>query len=172
MNSIIENILTRRSTRDFSSQQVPRHHIETLVEAALYAPSGMCQQSWKFTAILDQALIAQLAAAIAQVLNRDNYNFYGATALIIPSNLADSRFGRDDNACALQNIFLAAHSLDIASVWINQLNGICDHPQIRPLLDQMGIPADHIVYGLAALGYDNAPPKGKIEKTGIAVILD
>ena len=57
------------------------------------------------------------------------------------------------NACAMENIFLAAHSLGIGSVWINQLQGICDEPSIREILNDFGIPADHIVYGMAALGY-------------------
>jgi nitroreductase len=78
---------------------------------------------------------------------------YNPTAIIIPSNERDSVWGRDDNACALQNIFLAAKSYNVGSVWINQLNNICDEPKIREILNEIEIPENHIVYGLAALGY-------------------
>ena len=42
----------------------------------------------------------------------------------------------------MENIFLAAHSLGIGSVWINQLQGICDEPAIGELLSDFGFQAD------------------------------
>ena len=90
---------------------------------------------------------------------------YRPQAIIIPSNKKDSPYGREDNACALENIFLAAHSLGIGSVWINQLQNICGQPIIRQVLDELAIPADHVVYGLAALGYADGEPKA-IERVG------
>ena len=86
--------------------------------------------------------------------------------LIIPSNERESRWGREDNACALENIFLAAHALGIGSVWINQLQGICDVPEIRAMLHEFGIPENHVVYGMAALGYAKEEPENDITKTG------
>lgn len=88
---------------------------------------------------------------------------YQPEILIIPSNQRDNPHGKEDNACAMENIFLAAHSLGIGSVWINQLQGICDEPSIREILNDFGIPADHIVYGMAALGYADDV---KAEKSG------
>ena len=95
---------------------------------------------------------------------------YQPQVLIIPSNAADSPFGKEDNACALENIFLAAWSFGIGSVWINQLQGICDRPAVRQFLTEWGIPENHVVYGMAALGYPApAAPKtvSKIGKTTI-----
>ena len=78
---------------------------------------------------------------------------YQPTLLIIPSNHRDTVWGREDNACALENMFLAAHSYGVGSVWINQLQGISDKPEIRAVLDAFGIPAEHVVYGVASMGY-------------------
>ncbi|MCM1055091.1 MAG: nitroreductase [Bacteroides sp.] len=166
MNEVIENILTRRSVRAFTDKPVPRAELETLVKCALYAPSARNLQTWKFTVLTEKEDIRELAAAIGGALGRADYDMYRPAALIIPSNKADSPFGRDDNACALQNIFLAAHSLGIGSVWINQLSGICDEPEVRKVLDRLEIPREHIVFGMAALGYaSDAQPK-TAEKTG------
>ncbi len=172
MNEVMQNILTRVSVRAFSDKPVSKADIETLLQAGLYAPSGMGRQTWHFVAVLDKALIAELAAAMGKVLGREDYNFYNPTALIIPSNLRDSVWGRDDNACALQNIFLAAHSLDIGSVWINQLSQIYDHPDIRPILTKLSVPEDHIIFGVAALGYAQTPFEGMKEKTGTFTIIE
>lgn len=127
--------------------------MKQIVDAALHAPSAMGRQTWKFTVVMNREKIQQLARAAGKVLGREDYDMYSPEALIIPSNSKESRFGRDDNACAMENIFLAAHSLGIGSVWINQLHGICDEPAVREVLREFGIPDDHVVYGLAALGY-------------------
>lgn len=153
MNQTMETILTRRSIRSFEKKPIPEEDMKQIVDAALHAPSAMGRQTWKFTVVMNREKIQQLARAAGKVLGREDYDMYSPEALIIPSNSKESRFGRDDNACAMENIFLAAHSLGIGSVWINQLHGICDEPAVREVLREFGIPDDHVVYGLAALGY-------------------
>ncbi len=172
MNEVINGIVTRRSVRDFSDKLVAKADIEELLNVALYAPSGMGRQTWKFTGVLNQGLIRELAEIIGHVWDREGYEFYKAPALIIASNEADSIWGKEDNACALQNIFLAAHSKGIGSVWINQLNGKCDVPEIRAILQKLNIPDNHVVYGLAALGYSMSEPMGAVKKTGITEIIE
>ncbi len=167
MNEVINNILTRRSIRKFTSQPIPEEVMTDIVDAALHAPSGMGKQTWKFTVVTNKAVIVKLAEAIEHATNREGYDMYEPTAIIIPSNLKDSPWGRDDNACALENIFLAANSYGIGSVWINQLSGICDEPAIRKVLDEFRIPANHVVYGLAALGYaDSSEPVKEKQRIG------
>ena len=163
MNEIIENILTRRSIRKFTDKPVDKDILNELVQAALNAPTGMGRQTWKFTVITNQDAIKKICKVIEKKLDRPGYNMYCPMALIMPSNEKDSPFGKEDNACALENIFLAAHSYGIGSVWINQLQNICDDEDVRSVLDELGVPANHVVYGMAALGYaaDDAPVKEK-----------
>ncbi len=173
MNEVINNILSRRSIRDFSDKPVSKEDIELLIKTGLYAPSGMNKQSWKFIGVINQDKIKELADAIGKALGRENYNFYNPAALIIISNERESVWGREDNACALQNIALAGHSMGIGSVWINQLNnGNCDNAEVRALLTSLGVPEDHVVYGVAALGYSTSKAKGIVEKTGEFVIVE
>ena len=153
MNEVMQAILGRRSIRKFEDREVPKEVLDDLVQAALHAPSGMGKKTWRFTVISNRELIRRLAAAMAKVLGREGYNMYDPAALIIPSNLKDSRFGMEDNACALENVFLAAYSHGVGSVWINQMRDICDEPSIRALLTDIGLPEDHVIYGMAALGY-------------------
>lgn len=172
MNEVINNIMTRRSVRAFNEQLLTKEQLEVLIETGLCAPSGMGKQTWKFTGILNQEIIAKLASAMEEVLGRTDYNFYHAKALIITTNERNSNFGKEDNACALENIFLAAHSMGIGSVWINQLLGNCDEPKIRAILDELGIPADHVAFGIAALGYDENEAKGQVKKIGQYAIIE
>ncbi len=101
MNETIQTILTRRSTRKFLNKPIPKEDLDLLIQAALHAPSGMGKQTWQFTVVKNRAKIQELAAAIAVVLGREGYDMYAPEVLIIPSNEADSRFGKEDNACAL-----------------------------------------------------------------------
>ena len=162
MNETMKTILERRSIRSFSSEPISEEILKDLVNAAMHAPSGMCRKTWQFTVVSNKEIIERLTRVIEKVLDRPGYDMYRPVVLIIPSNLRDSKYGREDNACALQNIFLAAESYGVGSVWINQLTGICDEAEVRLILKEMEIPDDHIVYGIAALGYANpdAPKPG------------
>ena len=75
----------------------------------------MGRQTWKFTAVTNREKIQKLASAISKELGREGYNMYQPEVLIIPSNDVESPFGKEDNACALENIFIAAWSFGIGS---------------------------------------------------------
>lgn len=172
MNAVMENLLTRRSTRAFEDKEIPREELGQILKAAQYAPSAMNRQTWQFTVVCNRKKIQELAAAIGKELGRENYDMYRPQVIIITSNLKDSRFGIDDNACAMENIFLAAHSFGIGSVWINQLRDACDAPAVRQILCSFGVPDDHAAYGIAALGYEAAPSSKEVSKTGKIVFVD
>lgn len=172
MNAVMENLLTRRSSRAFENKEIPGEELNQILKAAQYAPSAMNRQTWQFTVLRSRAKIQELAKAIGAALGRDNYNMYEPQVIVITSNLRNARFGVDDNACALENMFLAAHSFGIGSVWINQLRDACDDPSVRRLLKAYGIPDDHVAYGIAALGYPAPAEPKELVKNGKIVFAD
>ena len=168
MNQVIHALLTRRSIRAFTDRPISRDDLKTIANAAIYAPSGMNRQTWQFTVVDDLPTIENLAKVVGKADNRGaDYNFYAPTAIIIASNDRESRHGCPDCSCALQNIFLAAHSLGIGSVWINQLNATCDVAEVRAVLRELGVPDHHVVYGVAALGYAAQPPREPNKNTDV-----
>lgn len=168
MNEILNNIKTRRSIRSFTDEKIPKEALEQIVEAGRYAPSAMNRQLCRFMVVQNPVMIEKLAAAIRRELNRDSsYHFYAPNVMLLVSNERSNPHGIEDCACALENIFLAAHALGIGSVWINQLKGICDAPGIRTVLNEMHLPESHIVLGMAALGYPAEPPKEAVKRTDV-----
>ncbi len=162
MNQVYENMISRRSCRAYTTQAVKQEDLELILKAGINAPSGMNRQSWRFTVIRDKDKMMELAKAVGTVLDRgENYDFYRPDVIVLVSNDRENTNGLADCACALQNMFLMAHSLGIGSCWINQLKTICDDERIRPLLDSYGIPKEHIVWGIADLGYAKEEPKKK-----------
>ena len=172
MNEVMNAILTRRSTRKFTDQPIPEEILQDIANAAIHAPSGMGKQTWQFTIITNKEIIARLADTIAKELDRSGYDIYKPAALLMASNVTGGIWTKEDNACALENVFLAAHSHGVGSVWINQMQNINDRPAIRAILDELGVPADHSVTGMAALGYA-APdaPIRPIERIGKVVFV-
>jgi len=168
-NEAIQNLLTRRSIRAFQDTPVEREKIDTMLQCATYAPSAMNRQTWHFVAVLSPAKIRKLAKAMGEALGNPNYNMYCPAALIITSNEP----GREaDNACAMQNIMLAAHAMGVGSVWINQLKDTCDDPAVRAILTEFGVPAEHTVFGVAALGYAAGDPRPADKKYPVTIVED
>lgn len=166
MNATIETILSRRSIRSFQDKPLKEEELKTIMDCALHAPSARGLQTWKFTVIESREKIQELAKAMGEALGRAGYDMYQPQVIIIPSNERTSPYGMEDNACALENIFLAAHSMGIGSVWINQLRDICDDPEIRSILTEWEVPENHVVFGCAALGYAAESTAKELEKKG------
>ena len=172
MNEVMSAILTRRSTRKFIDQPIPEAILKDIVEAALHAPSGMGKQTWQFTMITNKEVISRLADAIGKELDRKGYDIYKPAALLMVSNITGGNWTKEDNACALENAFLAAHSYGVGSVWINQMQNINDRPAIRSILNELGVPSDHSVTGMAALGYaDPESPVLPVKRIGKVVYI-
>ena len=157
MNEALQTILTRRSIRAFTAQEIPHETLALIAEAAIQAPSAMNRQLNQYIVVADREKIDRLAAAMRKALGREDYNFYKPAALILCTAPRTSRLGVDDCACAMENIMLAAHALGVGSVWINQVRDVCDEPEVRAVLTDFGVPADFVSHGTAALGYAAAP---------------
>jgi len=152
-------ILSRRSIRHFTEEPIPEVLLKQVLKAGLQAPSGNNRQSWRFTVLTDAAEIRALKAlCVAQAEGRGSegigcYGFDNPAALILISNDRRNPDGIQDASCAAENILLAAHALGLGGVWINVLMKICDEAPIRAKLDAYGLPQEHIVWCMAALGY-------------------
>ncbi len=171
MNEVMNNILTRRSVRSYKTDAVPEELLMQVLQAGLYAPSAMNGQKWQFTVVVGAANREKLAAAVRRALGNPNYNFYEPPVLILVSNKKDNGNGQLDTGCAMENMFLAAHSLGLSTVWINQLKTICDEPDVREVLRSFGVPEDHVVLGTVALGYAGGEIPAAKERTGVVKIV-
>ena len=165
----LEAILGRRSVRSFQQKEIEQEKLDLILEAAKHAPSAMNRQTWQFTVVKDREKIQKLAAAVREAREAHAYDMYQPEVIIITSNVADYRFGIDDNACAMENILLAAHALGLGAVWINQVRDCCDEEKVRDLLSEFGVPAHHEVYGVAALGYSAEEATRSRERIGQVV---
>lgn len=156
MNPVMQAILTRRSIRKFQDKPIPQNVLNMILQAGYYAPSGHNMQTWRFTVIVDKEKIARLKDTAQIAAHKKGVNFYGfenPVCLILISNDERNLLGCQDASCAAENIFLAAHSYGIGSVWLNPLMTLRNEEPVKGLLDEFGIPANHKIWCMAALGY-------------------
>jgi nitroreductase len=176
-HEIMDIIRARRSTRAFEGRQVPRADLDTLLEAAIWAPSGSNSQSWLFTAIQNASVLQKLNELVIEGFKayvpdddypgkagakafsaRPGFNFHQhAPTLVIASNVPHYENAMADCSLALENIFLAAESLGLGSCYINTLHWLRDDPGVRGFLAELGIPPEHTICSSAAIGYIAKP---------------
>lgn len=168
MNEVLRAIHDRRSVRKFKNQKIDRAALEQVAQAGRNAPTGMNKQTRLLTVVQQPKLIAQLCDAMGKALDDKGYNMYDADAIVIVSEHRDESNGLANSACAMQNMMLAAYSLGLGSVWINQLKHVTDDADVRTVLDAFEIPADHRAWCNLALGYAGEQPAPK-PKDGMTI---
>jgi nitroreductase len=70
MNTVIENIKTRRSIREYLSREVSGEIIRQLLDAGRYAPSALNRQPWEFVVVTDRELIREMSYSITRTMRR------------------------------------------------------------------------------------------------------
>jgi len=183
-NAVLDAIRARRSIRKFEKRQIEREELLLLLEAATWAPSGSNNQSWLFTAICNEDVLKRLNSLVKEGFQRwtpdddypakqtiktrsqsEDFNFHhNAPVLIIASNRANYENAMADCSLALENIFLAAHSLGLGSCYLNLLRWLRNDLPLREYLSTLGIPKEHVICSSAIIGYASHKPEPPARK--------
>ena len=67
-NPVLEAIKSRRAVRSYEDRPVPESAVETMLEAATYAPSAINVQPWKFTIVTNKAEMKLISETSKQAL--------------------------------------------------------------------------------------------------------
>lgn len=163
----LELIKERRSVRSFTDKDVDRDALRTLVEAAIWAPTGGNIQAWEFVVLdkEDKELMTRMipflpgvfevpSAMIWACMDREKE---GARAGKVGLEVV----GIMDIAMASQNIMLMAHAMGIGSCVIRSFNA-------EAAMLAMNLP-EHVTPELVViLGYPNgeslSPPRIPVEQ--------
>ena len=83
MNEILNALKSRRSIRRYAETQVPDELLDQVLEAGIYAASGMNTQSAVAVAVRDKETRDLLSKLNAAVMGSTNDPFYGAPCVIV-----------------------------------------------------------------------------------------
>lgn len=122
MKGVLDCIATRTSIRAFTDEPVSEADIETMLRAAMAAPSAMNRQPWAFVVINDRSTLDALAGKLryAKMLAQAPVAIVvcAETRLILRDGAeVENMFWEHDASAAAENLLLAAHALGLGAVW-------------------------------------------------------
>ncbi len=148
---VLEAIHTRRSIRAFTDAPVSEEDLDTILRAAMAAPSAGNSQPWHFVVVTDRAILdaipdihahaamvrqAPLAIAVAAELAQEKYQGFGYWTL--------------DCSAAVENLLLAARAIGLGTVWC----GIYPRPErMEGLSRLLSLPEGVKAHALVVVGH-------------------
>ncbi len=180
---LAEAIRGRRSVRRFKSDPIPRDVVEKILDLALWAPSAMNKQDWRFIVVegAKKAALLKITAGAFEyfrpileknfpdkpkVLENSKRFFetYGNAPIIVlayggyfPSGEADPH----SVSLAVQNLLLAAHDAGLGAVWADAAVFYME----KEINELMGM-TDRKLVTLIPIGYPDEAPKAPPRQEG------
>ena len=153
--TMMETILSRRSIRSYTGEQISDRELQTILQAAEASPVGMgAYETLALTVIRSEELLKKIDANAQKVFGREGQVLYGAPTLILIStklqnNPMDS-VAYSNAAIIAQNIALAAVDLGVGAchIW-GAISALRGNPE---LVKEIGIKGDKVPFCAVDLG--------------------
>jgi nitroreductase len=143
---MLDLIKRRRSIRKFTNAPVSDADIQTLLEAAMAAPSANDLRPWEFVVVRRPELRRRLA-------DMKQWSYMAADAPVVFVVCGDEQSSThwvEDTSAATENLLLAAAALDLGGVWVAVYP---DQAREQYAREALGIPAELRVLCLVPVGH-------------------
>jgi nitroreductase len=139
---IQDAIRRRRSIREFTDEPVSSELLYRIVNAGIWAPSGLNNQPWRFILVHDRE-VRQLLANLTHY----SHIILAAPALIVVyldrEAMYDPVKDHQSAGACIQNMLLAAEELGLGAVWLGQIlknkKQVNDFLRLDDTLDLMAV---------------------------------
>lgn len=142
-------IFTRRSIRKYQNKPLEAEKLNTILQAAMAAPTARNMQSWEFITI-------QTEEGRNKIIRAHPYSMMLKTApcaIIVCANMDRAMpFFQQDAAAAIQNILLCATDLGLGSVWLGVYP---NEERTKQISAEFNLPENIIPVGITVLGYSD-----------------
>ncbi len=166
--SVLHCISTRASVRQYTSAEVGDATVDTLLRAAMSAPTAVNRQPWAFVVVRDSALRATLAEALP---NAGGKLTNASVAIVVCGDSTrmlkqQPEFWVQDCSAATENLLLAAHACGLGAVWCGLYP---DMERARTARTILGLDERYVPLCIIPVGYPAAPvaPKDKYREDAI-----
>lgn len=157
----IEAILTRRSIRDYTDEPVREADVETILRAAMAAPSAGNQRPWRFVISTDRERIDAMAETTpyGSILRR------APLAIAVCADTRDLKhevMWQQDCGAATQNALVAIHALGLGGVWLGFWPKM---ERVAPLRKVLELPEGVEPFCVLAVGHpaETKPPADRYD---------
>ncbi len=161
MKGFFDTVFHRASVRSFTSVPLTAAEVDSLMRAAMAAPSAVNKQPWDFILVDDRATLDALAAALPYAKMAAEAPF-AVVACAVPSRAFERslELAVIDTSLACENLLLAVDALGLGAVWTALYPEAGRQSEARRIL---GIPADVLPLAFIPIGKPRteAVPKDK-----------
>ncbi|MGN1024530.1 MAG: nitroreductase family protein [Lachnospiraceae bacterium] len=176
MSDILEELKTRRSVRRFAKEPVPAELIDKVVEAGLYAPTGMGRQAPVILKITDRRTVQTLGLVNGKIMTgkEDVDAFYGAPAVLCVLAPKEDPTAVWDGSSVIANMLNEAASIGLGGCWIHRGKEQFETPEGQEILRRAGLdPAAFVGIDSVILGIPEGDlPAAAPRKTGRVYSID
>lgn len=165
----LDNIMNRTSVRSYTSERVSLSQVDTLLRAAMAAPTARNGQPWAFVVIDQRSLLDSLGDAMPHgaMLNLASVAVVvcGDTNKAIP-DINNHNYWEQDCSAATENLLLAASAIGLGAVWIGVFPNVDRQNDVRQIIN---LPNNLIPLNIISIGYPDTPlnPKEKFRSENI-----
>ncbi len=170
---VLEAIKTRRSIRHYKPDAISEEKLNTVLEAARWAPSWKNSQCWRFVIVKDEEKKTRSAETLGPGNPAHSAIKEAPVVIVACAELGKSGFHEGklitdkgdwymfDVALAMQNLTLAAHSLGLGTVHVGRFDA-------QKAAQILNVPQGVVVVEMTPLGYPakeaKTPPRKKFSE--------
>lgn len=179
-NIVLKTILERRSTRSYKPEQISDDELFAVIEAGRHAPTGGNNQKCHFIVVQNAEVLSELKQIVSEEFSKmdfdestykslrhaierakaGGYDFiFNAPTLIIIANDKSYPNAMADSCVAIENMMIAAASMDLGTCYINQLHWLSQNERVVEFLKGLSLKENERVFCSLSLGYPKILPK-------------
>jgi len=153
-HEVLSFITRRRSVRAFTGQGVTRQQVETILKAAMAAPSARNLKPWRFYVSLDPATVKAVCAAHPHAPFGDK-----AGAVVVPFGSREGqKYFDQDFGAATENLLLAVANLGLGATWCGMDDG-----RQEAVNQVIGLPGGLYSFAVIPIGYPAETPQPRTQ---------
>ncbi len=145
----IEAILSRRSIRKYTAENIPEPILQTILRSGMNAPSAGNQQPWQFIVINDKSILQQIPSI-------HPYSGMAAEAPLAILVCGDEKlekhkgFWMQDCSAAIENMLITIRAYGLGAVWV----GIFPREErVEGFKKLFGLPSNILPLALIPIGH-------------------
>ncbi len=165
---VIENIMTRRSIRQYKPQAVNRDTMQVILNCGINAPNGQNKQSWEVRVVDNPEYINGLTEiykkANPEAAKDPSFKNMFRNAPTIAFIARDTKYDLSQIDCGLlgENMILSAWSMGIGSCCLGgPIRFMNTNKEAAPYLERLGFSEGYELLYCIAFGYPDEAPAAK-----------
>ena len=158
-NVVIDNIMTRRSIRNYQAEPVNREQMAKVIECGIYAPNAMNMQTWAVRVVdapdFIEGVTKIAVAANPEIAEQEGFRniFRNAPTVAFIAAPEQSYSGEYDCGLLSENMMLSAWSMGIGSCCLGSVVPVMNSEEAKPYLERLQLPEGYKLLVGIAFGY-------------------